>query len=135
MLTHHSFSLSDSSSVNDGLVHHSSPVIAIRNSLASLLAQRVGFRVLFPAVSAVFANTGLFATTTPASSPATAVATTDQSSPIALHKQLVELRTHTQLLFKFVGEVWVENCRPDAKQWHKVRKLYFIVFRFFWYRR
>ena len=31
VLTHHSFSLSDSSSVNDGLVHHSSPVIAIRS--------------------------------------------------------------------------------------------------------
>lgn len=101
ILTHHSFL--DQSDLSES--RHTHPVRAIRKSLCSLLAQRVNFRLLLPAISATFAVID-------------ASAGKASSSRITL----VQLRARTRLLVSFLGECWGENCRADAKQWVQMQQ-------------
>lgn len=144
ILTHHSFlhgsDMSDdevsvsaigSATAAAGLAagpRHTQPVRAIRKSLCTLLAQRVNFRLLLPAVSSVYAS--LRAATSGTDSKSSLGSDSDSgdddsaggTTALATQRQqqVHNLRARTLLLVDFLGECWAENCRKDARQWKQL---------------
>eukprot|EP00750_Incisomonas_marina_P009467 INCI16013.2.p1 GENE.INCI16013.2~~INCI16013.2.p1 ORF type:complete len:2717 (-),score=507.89 INCI16013.2:1526-9676(-) len=140
ILTHHSFlhgsDMSDTevsaistATAAAGLAagpRHTQPVRAIRKSLCTLLAQRVNFRLLLPAVSSVYASlrestSGRGSKSSLGSDSESGDDSAGGISALAERQQQVhDLRARTLLLVDFLGECWAENCRKDARQWKQL---------------